>query len=279
MKIIKKMGWLFAFLFIGIIFWGILKNMQEKLIFFPEVLPQDHQFIFEQPFEEIYFDVDKGVKINALHFKADSSKGVVIYFHGNAGSLDGWGHTAGDFTNNGYDLMIFDYRGYGKSTGKIKSEASLHNDASFIYKQLLKETPEKDIVIYGRSIGTGIATKLASENAPKMLILETPLYSLLDLAKHYIPFIPHKWVLKYKLQTNTWITKVQCPIHIFHGTADNVVPYNASVRLLKLLENKNLTSETQSDISQGVLTTIEGGNHNDLSTFPQYQEKLKLLLN
>jgi len=203
---------------------------------------------------------------------------VVLYFHGNAGSLNGWGDIAGDFIDNGYDLLIFDYR-FGKSTGKIKSEANLHNDARFIYEQLLKETPEKDIIIYGRSIGTGIATKLAAENSPKMLILETPPYSLLDLSKHYMPFIPHKWVLKYKLKTNIWITKVHCPIHIFHGTADNIVPYNASVRLLKLLENKDLPRETQSDISQGVLTTIEGGNHNDLSTFLKYREKLKLLLN
>lgn len=268
MKIIKKMGaFLIVIFIIGITLFIILLNIQEKLIFHPEILPHDHQFSFDHPFEEIYFDVDEGVKINALHFKADSSKGMVLYFHGNAGSLDGWGHIAGDFTDNGYDLLIYDYRGFGKSTGKIKSEANLHNDARFIYKQLLKETPEKDIIIYGRSIGTSFATRLASENSPKMLILETPPYSLLDLAKHYMPFIPHKWVLKYKLQTNVWITKVQCPIHLFHGTADNVVPYNASVRLLKLLENKD------------VLTTIEGGNHNDLSTFPQYHEKLKLLLN
>ena len=261
------MEWLFAFILIGTILLGILYNLQEKLIFHPEILPPDHKFSFDHPFEEIYFDVDEDVKIHALYFKADSSKGVVLYFHGNAGSLNGWGDISGDFTDNGYDLLIFDYRGFGKSTGKIESEANLHNEAKFIYKQLLKETSEKDIIIYGRSIGTGIATKLAAENSPKMLILETPPFSLLDLAKHYMPFIPHKWVLKYKLQTNVWITKVHCSIHIFHGTVDGVVPYNASVRLLELLENKN------------ILTTIEGGNHNDLSNFPKYHEKLKLLLN
>ena len=80
------MEWLFAFILIGTILLGILYNLQEKLIFHPEVLPQDHQFSFDHSFEEIYFDVDEGVKIHALHFKADSSKGMVLYFQGNAGS-------------------------------------------------------------------------------------------------------------------------------------------------------------------------------------------------
>ncbi|MFH1320347.1 MAG: alpha/beta fold hydrolase [Bacteroidota bacterium] len=256
-----------VFAILGITLCITLYNIQEKLIFHPEILPQDYQFDFEQQFEELYYDVDEKVKINALHFKADSTKGAVLYFHGNAGSLKGWGYIAEDFTRNGYDLLIFDYRGFGKSTGKITNEEGLHNDAEIIYKKLLKDYPEEDIVIYGRSIGTGIAVKLASENSPKMLILETPYFSLPDLAKYHMPYIPHSLALKYTFKTYLWITKVKCPVHIFHGTEDRIVPYNSSIRLLNLLEN-NIA-----------LTTIKGGTHNDLSSYSDYQDKLESLLN
>ncbi|MBN4061867.1 alpha/beta hydrolase [Bacteroidales bacterium AH-315-I05] len=240
--------------------------LQEKLIFHPTKFSADFRYQFPVKFEEINFETEKGVTINALHFKADTSKGLALYFHGNAGALDSWGWVAEDFTRNNYDLLIMDYRGYGKSTGKINSEKNLHHDASFIYNEMLKEYAADKIVIYGRSIGTGIASKLAVNNTCKLLILETPYYNLRDLAKKHMPFLPVKWMLRYKLENNAHLQKVKCPVYILHGTYDEVVPYEQGKRLSQLAENTTFI-------------TIEGGTHNNLPEFPLYQQKLVEILN
>ena len=97
---------------------------QESLIFYPEILPPDYPFAFSEPFEEVTVPVEAAT-LNALLFKAPNAKGVILYFHGNAGSLRTWGDVAGDFTSRGYDILIPDYRGFGKSTGNISNEKQL----------------------------------------------------------------------------------------------------------------------------------------------------------
>src|SRR5689334_17971524 len=91
--------------------------LQEKLIFAPEKLSKTHQFSFDQPFEEIDIQVTQGNSLNGLLFKSDSSKGLIFYLHGNAGSLDSWGGVAKRYTDLHYNVFILDYPGYGKSTG------------------------------------------------------------------------------------------------------------------------------------------------------------------
>jgi len=238
---------------------------QNKLIFFPEKLPQEHVFNFPFPFEEINVQTENDVTINALHFKANQSKGVVLYFHGNAGSLVGWGYVAPDFLTNGYDLFIIDYRTFGKSTGNL-SEKALLQDADSLYNYLLKSYSEDKIIVYGRSLGTGIATKLATKYSPKMLVLETPYYNFKSLAKKHFPFLPVSLILRYKFPTDKWIVNVNCPIYLIHGTSDHIVPYQSSKKLIELIGSK------------GELFTIVGGGHNNLSDFPEFHQGLSKVL-
>ncbi|RLD76568.1 MAG: alpha/beta hydrolase, partial [Bacteroidetes bacterium] len=172
---------------------------QEKLIFHPEELSKDHKYTFQNKFEEYFIKVDNKTELNALHFKADSSKGLVFYLHGNAGSLDSWGDVADLYINLNYDVFILDYRGYGKSTGTIKSEIQLRKDVQKAYNFAKKDYDEDKIVIIGYSIGTGPAAKLAAKNNPGILILKAPYYNLTDLVKHYYSFIP-TFILKYKFR-------------------------------------------------------------------------------
>jgi uncharacterized protein len=144
------------------------------------VLAPDFTFTFPGRFEEIALPSDDAV-ISALYFNADHPKGVVLYFHGNAGSLRSWGAVAASFVGRGYDVLMPDYRGYGKSSGWIASEQMLHDDAAVAYQYLLGRYPEDQIVVYGRSIGSGIATYLAKTHRPRMLILETPYFSLKEI--------------------------------------------------------------------------------------------------
>ncbi|MGZ6249292.1 MAG: alpha/beta hydrolase [Syntrophales bacterium] len=247
---------------------GVFYFRQENMIFYPEALPPDFQYSFPARFDEVTLNVDDAA-INALHFKADNPKGVIIYFHGNAGNLSGWGEVALDFTRLCYDVLIPDYRGYGKSTGKIRSEAMLHNDAAAAYDHLKGRYPEDQIIIYGRSIGTGIAVYLAKETRPRMLILESPIFNMQDLARYHYPLMPSALValiLKYPMRTDLWIADVPCPVYLFHGTEDDIVPYNSSERLFKL-------SRTESR-----LISIPGGGHNNLSDSPLYHEELARIL-
>ncbi len=234
---------------------------QEKLIFFPEVLSPSYSYQFEHDFEEINYKVEENVTINALHFKADKSKGIVFYSHGNAGSLAKWGDVADIFLANNYDLLIYDYRGYGKSGGSV-SEANLYNDAMHIYRQLAKEYGEDHIVVYGRSIGTGVATKVASEFTPRHLILESPYYNLPDLAKKIFPVAP-SFLLKYKFRNDQMIGEIECPITIFHGSVDEVIYFGSSLKLEKLMKKGDK------------MIPIIGGHHNDLENFEAYRYELK----
>lgn len=237
---------------------------QEKLIFFSENLPQDYEYDFPSEFEELFIN-SNGIKLNALHFTVNNPKGVILYFHGNAGSLAGWGQIAYDFLPRGYDVFIYDYRGYGKSGGMIKNERQLLDDAKAIYNYLLKKYSEKQIILYGRSIGCGMAIFLAKEKNPAKLLLETPYSSLTQIAKHHYPILP-TFLLKYKLNANKWISKVKIPIFIFHGTNDDVIPIRYSKELVEYIQQEYIFFE------------IEGGRHNNLSSFNIYFQNLEFAL-
>lgn len=238
---------------------------QEKLIFHPQPLPADFEFQYEEPFEELWINTLDGEKINALHFKADSSKGVVLYFHGNAGNLATWGVVASQFLPHNYDLFIMDYRGFGKSTGTF-NEYKLHQDALACYQYLIDSGVNgNDLLIYGRSIGSGIASRVANEKWNKGVILESPLNNMVDLAHHYAPFLPHGLLLRYKFPVNHFVKYIRHPIYVIHGTEDEVIPYKLAVKLKD--ESEKVT-----------FFTIEGGGHNNLDAFPEFDEIMKTIL-
>lgn len=240
--------------------------LQEKLIFLPTKLEQDFKYVFNYPFEELFLNTDEDAIINALLFKAKKAKGVILYFHGNAGDLNRWGNITEFLVEKDYDVFVMDYRTYGKSTGKL-SENALYSDAQYCYNYLLKQYPEGNIILYGRSLGTGIASYLASKNKPKQLILETPYYSLLDVAKKRFPVFPLKILMKYELPTFKYIKKVTCPITLLHGTNDKIIPIQSAIKLYDEANNENMS-----------LTIIEGAKHNNLNTFETYINKINEVL-
>jgi len=244
----------------------LLYFIQEKLIFFPQQLPADYKFTFDQQFQELQFNTPDGPKLHGLLFKADSSKGLIFYLHGNAGSLASWGQVAKSYTDAGYDLFMLDYRGYGKSGGSIHNEDQFYNDVQLVYDSIRKKYDEKNIVVLGYSIGTGAATKLASVNHPRLLILQAPYFSLTDMAKKNFSIIP-SFILKYKFQTNIFLEKCKMPVVIFHGDQDEVIYYGSSIKLKALFK----PSDT--------LITLRGQGHNGMSNTLAYISELKKVLN
>ena len=159
-KIILRFSIIILLLFLIPI--GYYYFQQENMLFQKVTLPQDYSFSYKQPFEELFLETEKGAKINALYFKIANPKGVILYFHGRGGNLaHRWGHIFREFTCRGYDFFIMDYRGFGKSQGKL-SEKALYLDARKCYEFLKEHYREDQIIIYGCSLGTGIATHVAS---------------------------------------------------------------------------------------------------------------------
>ena len=244
----------------------MLTFLQEKFIFLPTQLPQDYTYSFNSEFEEFNLTSDDGAQLNALHFKSQNPKGVILYFHGNAGDLSRWGEIAQDFLKYDYDVIVMDYRGYGKSTGK-RSEVNLFKDAQLFYDYASQLFSKDEIVLYGRSLGCSIAIHVASNNPCQKLILETPFFNLTDVAQDRFPFLPMKPILKYRLASNDYIKKVKAPIRIFHGTEDRVVAYDSGKRLFETIP-----------LSDKKMYTIPNGKHNNLGEFKEYQDAIRIEL-
>ncbi|MBL7910825.1 MAG: alpha/beta fold hydrolase [Bacteroidia bacterium] len=239
---------------------------QEHLIFFPEKLAKEYKFKFDRNFDELNIKTDDKILLNSLLFKADSSKGLIFYLHGNSGSLKTWGSIAKNYNNKHYDFFMLDYRGYGKSDGEINNgEEELFKDIQIVYDTLKKRYNEDRIIILGYSIGTGPATKLASTNKPKHLILQAPYYSLTDMMMHEYPGVP-TFILNYKFQTNKYIPNCKSPITIFHGDKDEVIYYNSSVKL------KALCKPTDKFI------TLPGRGHGGINDDPIYITEIDKIL-
>ncbi|MET2985912.1 alpha/beta hydrolase [Aureibaculum conchae] len=239
---------------------------QEKFIFKPEKLSDDFKFEYEnQEVEEYNIQLNDKVTINGLHFKTKNPKGVVFYLKGNSKSIKGWGKFAIDFTHHNWDVLMIDYRGFGKSKGK-RTQQTMKEDVQAIYNIIKQKVDEKYIIVYGRSLGTGLATKLASVNNPRILILACPYYSMSNNAKRYLPFIPLGLIMRYSMPTYKWIKYVKCPIKLIHGTNDRIIPMKSSIRLSRL--NPKLSR----------LYLVIGGGHKNLHNFEDYHRALKEIL-
>ena len=244
----------------------LLFFLQEKLIFFPEKLEKDYRFNFDQNFEEIVIKTNDNKLLHGILFKADSSKGLVFYLHGNAGALDSWGDLAKTYTNLGYDVFMLDYRGYGKSEGSINGQSRFFEDIQTTYDTLKNKYPEDKMIVLGYSLGSGLAAKVASANNPKLLILQAPYYSLTDMMRHTYPIIP-TFILKYKFKTTDFLKDCKMPVVIFHGDKDEVIYYGSSLKLQKEFKN------------QDTLITLSGQTHNGITENPDYITAIQMILN
>jgi uncharacterized protein len=262
-KIFVRTGSILVFLYL--LFMSLAFFHQESLIFFPQQLPQNYTFSFEQEFEEVYVPAKDGTRLHGLLFKVSAPKGLVFYLHGNAGSVDSWGWIARTYTDLGYDIFIPDYRGYGKSEGNISSENQFYEDLQAAYDHMKTRYAEDRMVVAGYSIGTAAAAKLAAENNPRLLILQAPYYSLPDLLQSLYPFIP-AFLLKYKFETYRFVANTRAPIALFHGDQDEIIYHGSSEKLRPHLKPTDK------------IILLKGQGHNGMNENPDYQKALANLL-
>jgi pimeloyl-ACP methyl ester carboxylesterase len=140
------------------------------------------------------------------------------------------------------------------------------SDMQFVYDTLAVQYTEHHIVVYGRSLGSGFAAKIASDNKPRYLILDAPYYSFKKVIERFLPILPIRFLLRYQLRTDKWIRHVNCHTYILHGTKDFLIPISNSEKLQDINPRKI------------TLIRIEGGGHNNLPSFNEYHNFIRSIL-
>lgn len=243
---------------------------QEKLLFSPIALPQSIKLADAPDIAEISIDVP-GARLSALHLKREGAKGVVFFLHGNAGNLQTWFVNPAFYRTVNFDLYMVDYRGYGKSTGKVESEAQLHSDVRAAYQHIAPQYAGRKIVVYGRSLGSGLAAALAAGLAadklapqPDLTVLVSAYSSMVQLTDDVYPFVP-KALLRYPLRTDELVGQVASPLLMFHGDKDTLIGLSHSQRLKALAPKAELV-------------LLPGIGHNDVQTSNLYLQKYRAAL-
>jgi uncharacterized protein len=264
----KKIArWLKIIVIVYILGGIALYFLQDFILFHPVSLKRNHRYDFTTPHRDISLPLNDKDTLNLIDFLPAGTvkRGIVLYFHGNKKNISWYAKYIPYFTKHGYEVLMIDYPGYGKSTGKL-TEQKLYNWASLVYKIACKKFAADSIIIYGKSMGTGIAAQLASNNPCKKLILETPYYDFPSVVSHYLPIYPARWMLHYKLPTYQYLPLVKAPITIFQGTDDWLVTFSNAKQLIPLLKKGD------------EFITVQGGEHNNLYTYPVVTAKLDSLL-
>lgn len=238
---------------LGAVYWR-----QEAILFEPTVLPPSHTFAIADT-REVRIEVD-GATLSALHLRLPNPKGVIFFLHGNGGNLATWFTNPAFYRSVNYDLFMIDYRGYGKSTGRIQSEAQLRVDVRRAWDWVAPRYAGKPNVIYGRSLGSALAGGLAAEVQPALTVLVSPYCSMSELARLHYPLIP-AWLLRYPLSTCSDVARLHTPLLLLHGEQDMLIPITQSEQI-------------RAQAPQAELVRVAGAGHNDVHRFDGYTQSL-----
>lgn len=199
--------------------------------------------------DEITLETRDGMTLKAWVGSEAAPRGVVM-LHGNGGHRGTYASAFRGFMRLGLRPILVDYRGYGGSEGE-PTEAGLYRDAQAAWDWLRGQGVD-DIVVWGRSLGTGVAVELARRNEPTALILEAPFDSAVNVGAMRYPWLPVSLLMKDRYESDTKIADIQCPILILHGTADRTIPIQFGRRLFELANEPKRWVE------------VDGAGHNDL---------------
>jgi pimeloyl-ACP methyl ester carboxylesterase len=255
----RRFALLAAFLLLA--YGGVLVALyqwQEVLLFRGSRLAADHRFDLPGVVER-QIPVD-GATLSALHLRLPSPAGVVFFLHGNGGNLASWFTGTTFYRQVNFDLVMIDYRGYGKSTGRVESEAQLRADVRAAWEAVAPEYAGKRKVIYGRSLGTGPAAMLSAEVAPDLTVLVSPYCAMAEIARLHYPWVPTA-LLRYPLDTCASIGRIPTPVLLIHGEQDAKIPIEQSERLLARAPGAQLLR-------------IPEASHGDVHRFDAYVQAL-----
>ncbi|MGB5335519.1 MAG: alpha/beta hydrolase [Woeseiaceae bacterium] len=177
-------------------------------------------------YEDVFIETIDGVTLHGWFIPGRSAR-VLLFFHGNAGNISHRLESIRQFRDLGMSVLIVDYRGYGQSNGRT-SETGLYRDADAAWRYLIEDRGlvASDIVIFGRSLGASVASRLAARQQPRALIVESSFTSIPDIAQELYPWLPARWLSRLKHATREHIRDVRCPVLVVHSRDDEIIPYH-----------------------------------------------------
>lgn len=238
---------------------GFMYLAQPGMIFYPhdqlEASPND----WGLDFENVRIPTEDGVELHGWFLPHQDSQRVLLFFHGNAGNISHRGASIDVFHRLGLNVLIIDYRGYGKSQGK-PSEPGLYRDAHAAWQHLTQERgyAPSDIVVFGRSLGGVVAAKLASATQPGALIVESSLSSAKDAAREIFPLLSWIVVLRFELNAAEYVSRARCPVMVLHSPDDNVIPYDLGRKLFEAAPQPKRFFELRGGHNEGFLLSQPG---------------------
>ena len=226
--------------------------LEPRFAFFPSAGETTTPAEYGVPFTATTIQTADGERLRAWLLKASSPRALVVYFHGNGGNLSIWTPILSDLVRHGFDVLAFDYRGYGVSTGR-PTETGLYRDADAVLDHVSKALAgSRPIIYWGRSLGTAVAAYAASRRPPDGIILEAGFPDALAVIRSSPPLALLSVFSTYRFATATWLDSVKTPALVIHGDADQVIPFRHGRALFERMKGAK------------TFVTIPGGDHNDV---------------
>ncbi len=258
--------WIVAILVVLLFCGGLvvlLYLFQGRLLYFPlrylSATPAD----IGLSYQTVQLKTADNITLSGWFVPAEEAKGVVLFFHGNAGNISHRLDSIQIFHKLGLSVFIIDYRGYGQSEGR-PSEQGLYLDAEAAWAYLVEEqeVPPHHIVLFGRSLGGAVAARLAQQHSPGALILESTFTSVPDMAAELYPFLPARQLVRNKYNTLERLADIDCPILVIHSPDDDIIPYHHGQTLFEAANEPKDFLALQGGHNEGFLAagqTYTGG--------------------
>lgn len=233
---------------------ALLYVFQEKMIFFPGKRVVETPATIGLQYEDVYLFTEDGIRIHGWYVPYADAQATVLFFHGNAGNISHRLDSMSIFHELGLSVFIIDYRGYGRSAGR-PSEHGTYQDALAAWEYLVDEhrlRPD-EIIVFGRSLGGGVAAQLAAKVTPAAVMLESTFTSIKELGKHYYPYLPVSWIARVRYPVVEHISSFNCPVLVIHSEQDDVVPFRYGQRLFATAREPKMFLPISGDHNTGFL--------------------------
>lgn len=258
MAVFLKLIFAFAVLYAVLVFGAWY--LQRHLMYHPDTLRSDPSVFGLGNIKEIKLETPDGETVVCWWGKASPGKPTLLYFHGNAGTLSTRSERIRNYHQRGYGMLMMTYRGFGGSTGQPSERANVR-DAKLAYDWLIRQGVTADqIVVYGESLGSGVAVQLAAAKPLAGVILDAPYTSMVDVAVLHYPYLPARWFLIDRYVSRNFIGKINAPLLIVHGDQDAIIPVVMGNEMFRLAKEPK------------ELAVIAGAGHADHYMFGSYDK-------
>ncbi|MBI4376978.1 MAG: alpha/beta hydrolase [Elusimicrobia bacterium] len=238
--------------------WLALRRFEQSSVYVPFRELSAHPGSIGLGYEELSLKTPDGETLHAWFIPAahGSRAPVLLFCHGNGGNISHRLEKIKIFRAAGLSVLAFDYRGYGRSTGR-PSELGTYEDAQTAYRWLIEQgrARAENIVLYGESLGAGVAVELARRLPSAGLIIDSGFTSIVDMGKHYFPWLPVRWLARYRYDNLSKIPGLSIPILVLHSPQDDIIPYPMGLRLFEAARAPKRFVELKGDHNEGFLQT------------------------